>query len=222
MRVVAATNRNLLEEIDLGRFRRDLYYRLAVFPITLPPLRELKSDMVRLVQYLVGRLALKHRHCITRIPPPVLDTLLAHDWPGNVRELENVLERAIIMTPGSTLRLPDPLVSLPSSPSNPMPAVPGSPVARMVDVERAHILSTLQRTDWRVEGNRGAAFALGMNPSTLRARMRRLGIWRTRTACALPVTACSASQARSSKRAASTRDGAVSGPPALPPNGGIL
>ena len=178
VRVIAATNRNLIEEARTGRFRRDLYYRLNVFPITMPPLRERRSDIVALVPHLVARLARKHAHCITVIPPPVLDTLLAYDWPGNVRELENVLERAIITTPDSTLRLLDPIVSEPID-------VAGSLAATMVDVERAHILRTLQGSDWRIEGPRGAANVLGMKASTLRSRMRRLGILRARAACAL-------------------------------------
>ncbi len=181
VRVIAATNRNLIEEARTGRFRRDLYYRLNVFPITMPPLRERRSDIVALVQHLVERLARKHAHCITVIPPPVLDTLLAYDWPGNVRELENVLERAIITTPDSTLRLLDPIVSEPID-------VPGSSAATMVDVERAHILRTLQCSSWRIEGPRGAANVLGMKSSTLRSRMRRLGILRARTVCARAVS----------------------------------
>jgi formate hydrogenlyase transcriptional activator len=200
VRVIAATNRNLLEETSTGRFRRDLYYRLAVFPITMPPLRERKSDIVALVRHLVERLARKHGHCITMIPPPVLDTLLAYDWPGNVRELENVLERAIITTPGSTLRLLDPLACGSLAPSSPVVAMTGSPVAKMIDVERAHILRTLQSTDWRIEGRRGAAFALGMNASTLRSRMRRLGIKRARAAC-VPSESLAFDQTRSASTA---------------------
>ena len=182
VRVIAATNRNLLEDTSTGRFRRDLYYRLAVFPITLPPLRERKSDIAALVRHLVDRLARKHGHGITLIPPPVLNTLLAYDWPGNVRELENVLERAIITTPGSTLRLLDPLACELIAPSSPVVVTPGSPVTEMIDVERAHILRTLQSTNWRIEGRRGAALALGLNASTLRSRMHRLGILRARAA----------------------------------------
>jgi formate hydrogenlyase transcriptional activator len=176
VRVIAATNRNLLEEVRAGRFRRDLYYRLNVFPITMPPLRERRSDLVGLVQHLVARLARKHAHCITVIPPPVLDTLLAHDWPGNVRELENVLERAIISTPDSTLRLLDPLTP------EPIDGLGMQADATLVQVERAHILRTLQRTHWRIEGPRGAAVALGMKASSLRSRMRKLTIVRAQAA----------------------------------------
>jgi transcriptional regulator with GAF, ATPase, and Fis domain len=191
VRVIAATNRDLLEEIAAGRFRRDLYYRLAVVPVTMPPLRERKSDITALVRHLVARLTKKHGHCITLIPPPVLDTLLAYDWPGNVRELENVIERAIIMSPGSTLRLPALLPTGSVTTSLPVLPVPGSLVAKMIDVERAHILRALQSTDWRIEGRRGAAAALEINASTLRSRMRRLGIQRARAA-AVPreSTAC--------------------------------
>jgi formate hydrogenlyase transcriptional activator len=175
VRVVAATNRNLIEEVRAGRFRRDLYYRLNVFPITMPPLRERRSDLAALVRYLVERLARKHAHCIAVIPPPVFDTLLGYDWPGNIRELENVLERAIITTPDSTLRLLEPLACEAVD-------VPRASGAKLVDVERAHILRTLQGADWRIEGPRGAAVVLGLRPSTLRSRMRRLGLMRARTA----------------------------------------
>lgn len=175
VRVIAATNRNLVEETRCGRFRRDLYYRLNVFPVTMPPLREHTSDIVALVPHLVARLAQKHGRCIAAIPPSVLDTLLAYDWPGNVRELENVLERAIITTPDSTLRLMEPI-------SSETVEVPDAPGSKLIDIERAHILRTLQAADWRIEGPRGAAAVLGLRPSTLRSLMRRIGLKRARAA----------------------------------------
>src|SRR5262245_7380729 len=104
-RIIAANNRSLIDEVKAGRFRRDLYYRLNVFPITMPPLRERSCDVPSLARHLVGRLARKYQHRIETIPTPVLDALTAYDWPGNVRELENVLERAIITTPDTTLEL---------------------------------------------------------------------------------------------------------------------
>jgi transcriptional regulator with GAF, ATPase, and Fis domain len=187
VRLIAATNRNLLEEVRAGRFRRDLYYRLSVFPITMPPLRARRSDIVPLVQYLVQRLGRKHARRIATIPPPVFDTLLAHDWPGNIRELENVLERAIITTSDATLRLAEPLTAAPGA-GAPLADGPGSsdgpgaPLATLLDVERAHILRVLQWTNWRIEGPRGAARVLGLQPSTLRTRMRRIGVVRARVA----------------------------------------
>lgn len=171
VRVIAATNRNLLEEVRAGRFRRDLYYRLNVFPITMPPLRDRKSDLAPLVQHLVRRLAQRHGRCVTSIPPAVVEALLDYDWPGNIRELENVLERAIITTPDSTLCLLEPITSESLD-------LPGSPIAKMVDVERAHIQRALQGAGWRIEGPQGAAMSLGLRPSTLRSRMRKLGVTR--------------------------------------------
>ena len=173
VRVITATNRNLFEEVKAGRFRRDLYYRLSVFPITMPPLRERQTDIAALAQHLVKRLAQKHQRRIEAIPPPVLETLAAYDWPGNVRELENVLERAIITTPDSTLRLLEPLTA------ETLDVLPGAPTTMLVDVERAHILRVLYSTGWRIEGPRGAAAVLGLKPSTLRSRMRKLGVRRT-------------------------------------------
>ena len=172
VRVVAATNRNLIEEVRAGRFRRDLYYRLYVFPITMPPLRERKSDIPELTRRLVDRLARKHHRVIDDIPPKVVETLAAYDWPGNVRELENVLERTVITTPDRTLRLTEPLAP------EPLDVLPGAPTTILTDVERAHILRILRSSGWRIEGPRGAASALGLRPSTLRSRMRKLGIRR--------------------------------------------
>jgi len=173
VRVVAATNRNLAEEVRAGRFRRDLYYRLSVFPITMPPLRERGNDITDLAHHLIERLADKHHKRIDCVPPSVLEHLASYNWPGNVRELENVLERAIITTPDTTLRLLEPLSS------EELDAVPSAPTTVLVDVERAHILRVLHASGWRIEGPRGAATALGLRPSTLRSRMRKLGIRRT-------------------------------------------
>jgi transcriptional regulator with GAF, ATPase, and Fis domain len=173
VRVIAATNRVLSEEVRAGRFRRDLYYRLSVFPITIPPLRERRTDIPALTRHLVNRLARKHQRRIDTIPLPVFETLAAYDWPGNVRELENVLERAIITTPDSMLRLLEPLTS------EMLDAVPGAPTTMLVDVERAHILRVLHACGWRIEGSRGAAALLGLKPSTLRSRMQKLGVQRT-------------------------------------------
>jgi len=173
VRIIAATNRSLIEEVKAGRFRRDLYYRLSVFPITMPPLRERRCDMASLALHLVGRLARKHQRPIETIPRPVLETLTAYDWPGNVRELENVLERAIITTNGTTLELQEALTPEAAEAF-------AATTTLMVDVERTHILRILHANEWRIEGPSGAARALGMRPSTLRSRMRRLGLKRLR------------------------------------------
>jgi formate hydrogenlyase transcriptional activator len=172
VRVIAATNRTLSEEVRAGRFRRDLYYRLSVFPITMPPLRDRHGDVPVLVERLVVRLAERHQRAIDVIPPAVLDQLDAYDWPGNVRELENVLERAVITAADRTLRLAEPL-----SPQM-ADAAPAVSHIALADVERAHIIRILQARGWRIEGARGAAAALGLKPSTLRSRMRKLGIHR--------------------------------------------
>ena len=172
VRVVAATNRNLAEEVKAGRFRRDLYYRLSVFPITMPPLRERGTDVSELAHHLIARMAEKHHKRVDCVPPSVLEHLAAYNWPGNVRELENVLERAIITTPDTTLRLLEPLSA------DTLDVLPTAPTTVLVDVERAHILRVLHANGWRIEGARGAATALGLRPSTLRSRMRKLGIRR--------------------------------------------
>jgi formate hydrogenlyase transcriptional activator len=174
VRVIAATNRNLIDEVRAGRFRRDLYYRLNVFPVRMPSLRERQSDIPILTEHLIKRLAEKHQRRVGAIPPPVLDALVAYDWPGNIRELENVIERAIIAMPGSTLHLLEALT--PEVSGGP----PDAPTNLMIDVERAHILRMLHASAWRIEGPRGAALALGLKASTLRTRMRKLGVRRAR------------------------------------------
>ena len=184
VRVVAATNRDLLEEVRAGRFRRDLYYRLNVFPIRMPSLRERRDDIPILTEHLVRCLARKHQRKVDTVPSHVLDSLLAYDWPGNIRELENVLERAVIAMSGSTLQLLDTLTPELRDDGT---LEPGTTL--LVDVERAHILRVLHETAWRIEGPRGAARALGLKPSTLRSRMRRLGVQRSHGKPALSVGA---------------------------------
>ena len=171
VRIIAATNRSLIDEVKAGRFRRDLYYRLNVFPITMPPLRERQCDVASLAKHLIARLARKHQRHIDSVPRGVFEMLAAYDWPGNVRELENVLERAIITTPDTTLELLEVLTPDAAEAF-------ASPTNLMVDVERTHILRMLHASEWRIEGPRGAARALGLKPSTLRSRMRRLGVTR--------------------------------------------
>jgi len=170
VRIVATTNRNLEEEVHKGRFRQDLYYRLNVFPITVPPLRQRKEDIPLLVQAFIERYARKLGKQITSIQKETMRMLQDYPWPGNVRELESVLERAVILCPGPVLQLADKLEisSLPLS----------STVRTLEEMERNQILKTLSETRWRIEGKDGAAAILGLHPSTLRARMHKLGIVR--------------------------------------------
>jgi transcriptional regulator with GAF, ATPase, and Fis domain len=171
VRVIAATNRDLGEELRHGRFRRDLYYRLNVFPITLPALRDRRDDIGQLVRHIVSRYGRAFGRRIEVIPPAVINRLESYDWPGNIRELENVIQRAIILSGSSTLSLCE------EWPER-LDATPIGESMTMVEVERRHIIGVLQRSSWRIEGVGGAARVLGMKPSTLRTRMSKLGIVR--------------------------------------------
>jgi transcriptional regulator with GAF, ATPase, and Fis domain len=172
VRVIAATNRDLTEEVRRGRFRRDLFYRLNVFPITLPALRERREDLPTLVRYLSDRLGRSLGKPIERISPGTLEALQRYDWPGNIRELENVLQQGIILARDSTLDLADFVGDAIGA------AGPPAAARSLVAVERAHILQVLNQVTWRIEGATGAASILGLRPSTLRTRMRKLGILR--------------------------------------------
>ena len=176
VRVIAASNRRLEQDILDRRFRADLFYRLNVYPITIPPLRERKTDIPLLVDYFLPRIARRIRQGVYRTPADTMDQLMAYDWPGNVRELKNVLERAIITSPSTDLRLPEPLGG--SSPSSaPGRAGPTQGASQILaEVERNHIAGVLQATGWRISGPNGAAVILGLNPSTLRYRIKKLGI----------------------------------------------
>jgi len=175
MRLIAATNRDLLEEVRNGRFRADLYYRLNVFPITMPALRQRKEDIPLLVRHLVSRLGRVLQRRIDVIPPPAMRALESYDWPGNVRELENVLQRAIILSAGGVLALTDPWH--PASDASPTYTTGGN---TLIEVERRHIVRILEGCRWRIEGAGGSAQVLGLKPSTLRSRMLKLGIARPR------------------------------------------
>lgn len=170
VRIIAATNRDLEAEVRAGRFREDLWYRLNVFPITVPPLRDRIEDIPLLVDWFVQRISRKMGKHITKIPSSEMKALQAYHWPGNVRELANVIERAVITTGNSTLFLADKL-----DPPEPH-AAEENQGQTLTEVERAHILRMLQDYNWRVEGPEGVAGILGLNPSTLRSRMRKLGI----------------------------------------------
>ena len=167
-RVIAATNRNLEEEVRRGRFREDLWYRLNIFPITVPPLRERMEDIALLVDFFVGKISKRLGKSIESIPTSVMNALQEYQWPGNVRELENVLERAVINSSGPKLRLVDEL----KKPTKDLAATQKT----LEEVERDHIIRILEQTNWKVSGKDGAAEILGLNRSTLRARIRKLGI----------------------------------------------
>src|SRR5262245_23556682 len=167
VRVVAATNRDLPRAIAEGRFREDLYYRLNVFPVVAPPLRDRREDIPLLVWAIIERRQGGLDRRIERLPKSVMDAFVNYGWPGNVRELENVIERALILSRGSTLQLEEPLV-----PAN------GARRDALDDVEREHIVRVLERCGWRINGEANAAAVLRLQPSTLRSRMHKLGIRR--------------------------------------------
>jgi transcriptional regulator with GAF, ATPase, and Fis domain len=171
VRVLAATNRNLERLIDNGAFRTDLYYRLNVFPIEVPALRERRDDIALLVWYFLS----KHRGPLGKIVDTIgkrdMSALLSYSWPGNVRELENRIERALIASTGRLLAIEGPQIGFvpPSAPNN---------SESLDDVQRAHITAVLEHSGWKVKGEGNAADRLRLNSSTLRARMKRLGIIR--------------------------------------------
>jgi transcriptional regulator with GAF, ATPase, and Fis domain len=176
VRIIAASNRKLEEEIQRGSFRQDLYYRLNVFPITIPPLKARKEDIHLLVNFFVAKFNKKIGKKIETIPKEALEALENYDWPGNVRELESVIERATIISPGPSLRILDHFNTPPKESET-----SDSNLKALADLEREHILHVLRKTNWRVEGKNGAAAILDINPSTLRARMRKFGVHRSNT-----------------------------------------
>jgi formate hydrogenlyase transcriptional activator len=188
VRVIAATNRDLLRSVSEGIFRQDLYYRLNVFPVQVPPLRERREDIPPLVHYFVRRFSLKIGRKITQIQRETMEGLTNYSWPGNVRELENVLERAVILSRGTELEVAADVLSEVAPVFVPAPAPrapqeekrPQGPSTQSIDqVERNHILQVLMQTNWRIEGADGAAALLNLNPSTLRSRMKKLGVQRS-------------------------------------------
>ena len=167
-RIIAATNRNLEEEVSKGRFREDLWYRLNIFPITMPPLRDRIEDIHLLVEFYVKKISKRLGKTIEIIPANAMDALTNYHWPGNIRELENVLERAVICSSGPKLRLVDELKK----------PIKGLSISQktLQEVERNYILQTLEQTHWKVGGKNSAAEILGLDRSTLRARMRKFNI----------------------------------------------
>jgi chemotaxis protein methyltransferase CheR len=174
VRVIAATNRNLKNDVSKGRFRDDLWYRLNVFPLSIPPLRERAEDIPLLVNWTIKRLQRRLGKHIKTVPSSVMEDLKAYPWPGNVRELENVIERAVIVTPGNMLQLAAPLESPTSTSGNP----PDAPIKTLSEMEKEYILQALSKTNWNISGSGGAAELLGLNSSTLRGRMRKHDIRR--------------------------------------------
>jgi len=173
VRIIAATNRDLKKMVKDSDFRDDLYFRLSVFPLTLPPLRARKKDIPMLVQWFVSRFTKKLGKQIQSVPQNVMNLLQNYDWPGNIRELENVIERAVILTRGSTLSVQE----LDDSTHNILTPQPDQ--VTLEEMERAYIGKILETTNWLISGDRGAAAILGLHPNTLRSRMQKLGIKRS-------------------------------------------
>jgi PAS domain S-box len=172
VRVIAATNRNLANEVAAGRFREDLYYRLNVFPIELPPLRERREDIPKLVEAFVNEFALSMDKNVDGVAKASMESLRCYAWPGNIRELRNIVERAVILAKGPILKIALPNGTIQTT----TPAKPA--MGRLEDVERDYILRVLEATGWRVRGQGGAAEILGLKPSTLESRMIKLNIHR--------------------------------------------
>jgi len=169
VRVVTATNQDLEQLVSKKLFRADLFYRLNVIPICLPPLRERVQDIPLLTEFFVAKFAARLNKTIDSIPDEVMAVLQAHDWPGNIRELQNFLERAVLYSPGPVLRLPLELKQTVKQSSE-------SAARTLADADREHILETLRQTDWLIGGQDGAASRLGLPRTTLIYKMRKLGI----------------------------------------------
>ena len=186
VRVIAATNRELGPEVQAGRFRADLFYRLNVFPIDVPPLRERRADIPLLAEYFMQRAARKLGKPLERICPATLAALSAHSWPGNVRDLQNAIERAAVLASGATLIVDWDLgtghsrsEAAEEAATRSAAAPPNSHTVETLEaLERSHILAVLERAHWVIEGPNGAARLLGLKPSTMRHRLKKLGIAR--------------------------------------------
>jgi formate hydrogenlyase transcriptional activator len=190
VRVIAATNRNLREEVAAGRFRSDLFYRLSVLPLQLPPLRERRSDIPQLVALCVSRFGKRFGKKVEGVSQETMARLMTYPWPGNIRELLNVMERAVVLSAGPTLRLDKDLVpvaasensqetaEIPAKEAQP-PAASPSRLPTLEEVERSHIQAALQQSEGVVDGPKGAAKILNLHPNTLRHRMSKLGVKRS-------------------------------------------
>jgi formate hydrogenlyase transcriptional activator len=173
VRLVAATHRNLEGMIRDNQFRSDLYYRLSVFPIEVPPLRERAGDIPLLVHHFVHEFSQRMDRRIETIPDDTMDALKKYAWPGNIRELQNLIERAVILSPGSVLQVPLRHLRIHTA-----GGLTHQPTQTLAEAEREHILAALKEADWVISGQKGAATRLGINRSTLQFRMRKLGIVR--------------------------------------------
>ena len=174
IRLVAATNRDLLREVEAGRFREDLYYRLNVFPIAVPPLRERREDIPMLAWEFVKEFAATFGKPVERIDEASMAALVAHAWPGNVRELRNVVERAMILSRGPSVHVELLPGRARAAPGPPQPA----PATTRDDAERENLRQALAQSGWRIRGSGGAAERLGIKPTTLESRMKKLGLQR--------------------------------------------
>jgi PAS domain S-box-containing protein len=192
VRIIAASNRDLEKAVQEGRFRADLYYRLNVLPVSVPPLRQRRSDIPLLTSFFVERFARQLGKQSIAIAQETIDVLTQYDWPGNIRELQNVIERAVVLSSGPILRLsrdllpfssedPEPANEVGDGTSSDKPKSEGDLNAHLSlqQVEKRHIVEVLTKTEWVIEGPRGAAKLLGLHPNTLRSRMKRLGIGRS-------------------------------------------
>lgn len=175
VRLIAATNRNLREEVEAGRFREDLFYRLEVFPITVPPLRERREDIEVLVHHFAGSLAKRHGIEIQEIPTEVMRQLEGYDWPGNVRELQNIIERAVLTSTDGVLRLAGPLNAAKGDEAD-ISEPQGRVFRTLEEIQRDHILAVIKACGGQIAGRVGAAKILGVHPNTLRSRLKKLGI----------------------------------------------
>jgi formate hydrogenlyase transcriptional activator len=181
VRVVAATNQDLEQLVAKKLFRADLFYRLNVIPLCLPPLRDRVEDILPLTEFFITKFAARLNKTIDSIPEEVVEILKAHDWPGNIRELQNCIERAMLFSPGSVLRLPMALTQTAVAQRS------ESSARTLADADREHILETLQQTNWLIGGRGGAADRLGLPRTTLIYKMRKLGIETRRSLGALPI-----------------------------------
>jgi len=179
-RLIAATNRDLAALASEQKFRQDLFYRLNVFPITVPPLRDRREDIPMLVRHFAQQFARRMKKNIEDIPSETMESLTRYDWPGNIRELQNLIERAVILSTGSTLRVPMEALSSSQDLSTPVAAPEQSPHddGTLAAADRRHIIAALEKANWVIAGPNGAAARLGVKRSTLQFRMRKLGIVR--------------------------------------------
>jgi len=176
VRVIAATNRNLQEVVRSGTFRADLFYRLNVFPLEVPPLRERREDIPLLVNFFLSRFGRNLGKEVRGVSQKSMERLTRYAWPGNIRELQNVIERTVVLAKGPIVEIDDSMLRTDEAVEE------SSLIDRLENVERNHIIRALNETNWMIHGKKGAGEILGINPSTLRSRMDKLGIKKSQTA----------------------------------------